>query len=196
MEKWGVFLSSKRGITDIWQRDMIRFLNCIFDCNSMRSIWKYSVHVFKSTENGVASINWYFFWPSWNLPSGFGITMESASAYFLLLAGLHLANYQNACNDLPSCESTALRFPHVLDSAQTVLITHHSLYQHCKCLVVVAGSYWCFSKENFIDSWNCLSCNCLSWKGTLQVIWSKSSVMNGEFLRPLSRSSKSQSSCW
>jgi len=103
MVKWEVFLSSKRGVVKVWQRDMIRFLSYIW--LQLYTFHLEIVHVFKSTENGVASINWYFFWPPWNLPSKFCITMESMSAYFLLLAGLHLANDQNTCSDLPPCES-------------------------------------------------------------------------------------------
>jgi len=73
----------KRGIIKVWWMDMIHFWIA-----TLYIPFPFTPDVFMLTENGVANKQI----DDWNLFCNSFITMESMAAYFLLFAGLNLAN--------------------------------------------------------------------------------------------------------
>lgn len=108
---------------------MIRILNRMSDCNSIHSIWKFTGHIFMSTEIGVANVqkkkkkdNFFC-----NLETCSQMPLSKWKAWlctFFLFTGQCLGN-KSKCIQLFAITwfSTALRSPHALVAAQTVRAT-------------------------------------------------------------------------
>ena len=113
---------------------MIRFLSWISDCNSIHPIWKFAGNVFISTGNGVTNKHTHAHKIAFlgNLESYSQIPLSKwkTAYFFLLFTEQCFANViKHILLFTITQVSTSLCAPHVLVSAQTVLITH-------RCVIV------------------------------------------------------------